>query len=59
MPALCPRSYTASPISISSIARCAPAASRIRRVASMISGPIPSPRATVTGTDTARESAFG
>src|SRR5215467_4542279 len=50
MPALLPRRYTFSPISIGSISIAAPASFRIDRVVSMISGPMPSPWATVMGT---------
>src|SRR5437764_13230300 len=49
MPAVLPHRYTFSPISIVSISRAAPEASRIWRVAFMISGPMPSPWATVMG----------
>jgi hypothetical protein len=50
MPDVAPRRKTFSPISIFSIARRAPAASRTASVAAMISGPMPSPSATVIGT---------
>src|SRR2546426_684067 len=50
MPALLPRRYTFSPISIGSMSIAAPASFRMESVASMISGPMPSPWATVMGT---------
>src|SRR6266498_3024594 len=50
IPALFPRRYTFSPISIGSMSMAAPASFRMERVASMISGPMPSPWATVMGT---------
>ena len=49
MPARWPRLYTASPISMVSISIWAPAAWMMASVACMISGPIPSPWATVMG----------
>src|SRR5579864_2004996 len=47
IPAVLPRRYTFSPISITSGSILAPAALTIWSVAAMISGPIPSPYATV------------
>ena len=47
IPEVSPARYTFSPTSISSISSLAPAAMIISNVASMISGPIPSPLATV------------
>lgn len=47
MPALLPLRYTFSPMSIVSMSSRAPASLRICSVASIISGPIPSPWATV------------
>ena len=47
MPEVFPARYTFSPTSISSVAISAPAALIIERTASIISGPIPSPFATV------------
>jgi hypothetical protein len=44
-----PERYTCSPMSMGSNRRGAPAASSTRRVASMISGPMPSPWATAMG----------
>src|SRR5882757_1212567 len=55
MPAELPRRYTFSPISMVSISSAAPPASRIWRVAFMISGPMPSPWATVMGVLVAME----
>ena len=49
MPEVLPLKYTFSPTSIVSISMRAPAALRICKVAAMISGPIPSPCATVMG----------
>jgi hypothetical protein len=49
MPELCPALYSASPIRISVGSIRAPEAASTRSVASMISGPMPSPWAMATG----------
>src|SRR5690349_2294341 len=59
MPAGLPARYTFSPTSMTSMSRRAPAALMMSRVAFMISGPMPSPYATVIGVLFAMRSAFG
>src|SRR5690606_16933241 len=49
MPEVCPARYTFSPISMNSGSMAAPADMRMWSTASMISAPMPSPRATVIG----------